>query len=465
MFNFSKQQIIAKSSEGNLSGTDLSEIIKLFGENIPPRSFVFLISSPPTGPPGGHSRFIENKILPVMPDPSMDSLLLKNLLQIYNPEYIWLPESQVQKSELWNSWDRIMSIFQYVLLKNIYVTEPYHLNKELALLLTTSGSTGSPKFVKVSYKNIKSNACSIAEYLELTDRERPITSLPMHYSYGLSVINSHLIKGATILLTDKSIMEKDFWTFFKEQEATSIAGVPYTYQMLKRLRVQRMELPSLRTLTQAGGKLSPELVGEFAQWAKNTGRRFVVMYGQTEATARMSYLPWDKTIDKSSSIGVPIPGGDLYIIGDEGEMILEPNVAGELIYRGDNVTMGYAETVADLYKDDENEGVLHTGDIAQFDEEGYFYIVGRLKRFVKIFGNRINLDQTEQIAKQLYPECACIGTDDKIIIYVTDADITQEMRSYISVKLGIHSSAIEVKVIDEIPKNSSGKVQYSQLVL
>jgi long-chain acyl-CoA synthetase len=153
----------------------------------------------------------------------------------------------------------VFEAFGYVLVR-LEEKLSFPLHDELALLFTTSGSTGSPKLVRISYENINSNAEAIAEYLSLSENERPITVLPMNYSYGLSIINSHLVKGATILLTARSIMEKEFWAFLKKEKATSFSGVPYTYEMLYKLRFFRMELPFLRTLTQAGGKLNEDLM-------------------------------------------------------------------------------------------------------------------------------------------------------------------------------------------------------------
>lgn len=461
MFNFDSKDIIAVTPEKKfLSGGEINEFTGQWGKLISPRSLVFSLCRNTIGSLCGYLCFLQNKSVPVMLDATMDTDMLRQLIETYQPNYFWVPASMEYK--LGHNIHFVAEYADYKLFLNKDAS-PIKMHEDLALLLTTSGSTGSPKFVRLTYKNLNSNACSIAEYLEINNNDRPVTSLPMHYSYGLSVINSHLIKGATLLLTDKSIMEKEFWTFFKEQGATSIAGVPYSYQMLKRLRLQRMELPTLKVMTQAGGKLSADLVLEFSQWAHQTNRKFFVMYGQTEATARMSYLPDGKSIEKSASIGIAIPGGMFLLVDDQNNIIQEPNVSGELIYKGENVSMGYAEKAGDLSKGDENKGVLRTGDVARFDQEGYYYIVGRLKRFIKIFGNRVNLDQVEQIAKSIIPECACTGEDDRLVIHITDALSGNRVKEFVSQKTGLHPSAITVNIVLEIPKNSSGKTQYSQL--
>jgi len=332
-------------------------------------------------------------------------------------------------------------------------------HKDLAVCLTTSGSTGSPKLVRLTLENLRSNAEAIAEYLGIDENERAVTMLPMYYSYGLSVINSHLLRGATLLMTGRTYAQREFWSFLKEEGATSMAGVPYTWEMLKRLRFFRMDLPSVRTMTQAGGKLNPDLALEYIRNAKACGKRFIVMYGQTEATARMSYLPWDRAEEKYDSIGVAIPGGT-FSLGED----------GELVYRGPNVSMGYAECAEDLMKGDENGGVLYTGDLARVDEDGFYYIVGRKKRFVKVWGNRCSLDAVEQLLKMdearefvKGSQLAVAGVDDCVTVFVTVPGLEEGIRSYLSEKTGLNSRAFVVRVLEGIPVRESGKIDYQGL--
>ncbi|NLG32148.1 MAG: AMP-binding protein, partial [Syntrophomonadaceae bacterium] len=258
----------------------------------------------------GYATFINNRIVPLLLDAHLDRELLSSLIESYKPDYLWLPSSMADE---FDQFDEVYSVYNYALIKTPY-TKEYPIYDELALLLTTSGSTGSPKLVRQSYTNIESNTKSIVEYLDLDETERPITTLPMSYTYGLSILNTHLYVGASIILTQKTLMQKEFWQQFKDYEATSFGGVPYIYEMLDKLRFFRMNLPALRTMTQAGGKLSQELHKKFAEYALETGKKFVVMYGQTEATARMSYLPHDKSLEKCGSIGVAIPGGKFSLI-------------------------------------------------------------------------------------------------------------------------------------------------------
>jgi long-chain acyl-CoA synthetase len=445
----------------SISYARLADLSKYIKSKIPVRSLVFSLNKNSLGSLVGYFSFMKNKVVPLMLEVDMDFGLLEDLILTYSPEYLWLPKENVSK---FPKGQVVCSVLDYSLLK-LNDTGNISLNDELALLLATSGSTGSPKLVMISYENIKSNALSILEYLSIDQNERPITTLPMSYSFGISIINSHFFAGATLLLTNRSFFEREFWAFLKKQNATSLSGVPYTFEMLKKLRFFRMELPSLVTLTQAGGKMNNELNKEFAEFCYNNNKRLFVMYGQTEATARMSYLPHEKSLSKLGSMGIAIPGGQFGLIDENRQIITENNVIGELVYNGKNVSLGYAECKEDLSKPDENRGVLVTGDMAKRDDDGYYYIVGRKKRFIKIFGNRINLDETERLVKNIVSDCACVGDDDQMNIYISDSTRIDEVRSFISSKTGIHHSAFSVRFIDTIPKNSSGKTIYSRLTM
>lgn len=424
------------------------------------KDIVFCLCNNSVGSVVGYVAFINNGKVPLLINASLDDNLLFDLISVYDPKYVWIPEIYVFSHD---SYEVVYKIWGYSLYKNKN-NPKYIVYDGLALLLTTSGSTGSPKFVRQSYENIKANTESIIEYLELDSSECPITTLPMNYTYGLSIINTHLSVGATILLTDKTLMQKEFWQFFKEQKATSFGGVPYTYEMLNKLRFFRMDLPYLRTMTQAGGKLTPELHEKFAKYAKDSGKKFIVMYGQCEATARMGYLPPDKAVEKKGSMGIAIPGGKFRLIDTEGNEISSPHTTGELVYEGANVTLGYAEKAEDLAKGDERGGVLETGDMAQFDEDGYYYIVGRKKRFLKIYGNRVNLDEVDRLIKGKYEiEVASAGVDDHMFIFLTDKTVASEIKDYISKTTKLNPAAFKTVVIDEIPKNDAGKIRYTEL--
>ncbi len=449
--------IINESGE-KLTYKELRHSGKKIAKKVGRRCLAFILCKNDIGSIVGYTSFLNHGIVPIMLKSNIEEGVLAKLLNAYQPSYIWMP----QQSYEYVMGDRVYEEYGYCLLKTKY--SEVRLYSELALLLTTSGSTGSPKLVRQSYGNIRANTESIVEYLKLDFAERPITTLPMNYTYGLSIINAHLYVGAAILLTDKAVTQKEFWKFFKEQKATSFGGVPYTYEMLDKLRFYRMDLPSLKTLTQAGGKLAPQLHEKFAKYAKEQGKEFVVMYGQCEATARMGYLPADWAVEKKGAMGIAIPGGKFTLVDANGNEIDKPNVTGELVYEGDNVTLGYAQSAIDLEKGDEQNGKLITGDMAQFDKDGCYYIVGRKKRFLKIFGNRVNLDEMESLIKEKFGmEAACSGVDDHMFIFLTDEECAKEVREFAAKKTCLNPAAFKTIVIGEIPKNDSGKTQYKEL--
>lgn len=449
-------------------GTDVSyEDLIEFGDKvasvISERSLVFVMCTNSIGSVAGYASFVNKGMVSVLLNAHLEKELLDNLVETYKPEYIWVPTEMCTEYEKYNV-QNVFSEYGYTLLKTTFDAK-YELYDELCIMLTTSGSTGSPKFVRQSYKNVESNAKSIVQYLELNSSERPITTLPMNYTYGLSIINSHFMVGATLLVTDKGLMQKEFWKFFKGAEATSFGGVPYTYEMLERLRFFKMELPSLRYMTQAGGKLTPELHKKFAEYAEQKNVKFIVMYGQCEATARMGYLPAEKSLEKYGSMGIAIPGGKFKLIDVNGNDITEPHVTGELVYYGSNVTLGYAECGQDLIKGDERFGELCTGDMAQFDEDGYYYIVGRKKRFLKIYGNRVNLDEVDRMIKTKFDniDVASAGIDDHMYIFVTEERYANDVVKFVVEKTGLNPAAFQSIVIDSIPKNDAGKTLYKEL--
>lgn len=407
----------------------------------------------------GYVGFLRGRIVPVLLNARINKDFLDRLSATYKPAYLWLPSEKAKEAN-WGT--QVYSHGRFSLLKTAYVTD-YALHEDLALLLTTSGSTGSLKMVRQSYRNIDSNTAAIARYLAIDPTSRPITTLPMSYTYGLSIINSHLLKGCPLIMTGKTLMEKGFWELLKKEEATTFGGVPYVYEMLKKLRFARMALPSLRVLTQAGGKLSYELAKEFAAVCAERGIRFFVMYGQTEATARMSYLPSEFALAKAGSMGIPIPGGAFWLETENGEVITEADVVGELVYKGDNVAMGYAESWADLCKGRKNGDVLKTGDYAKRDADGFYYIVGRKKRFLKLFGNRVNLDEVEQLVRNMGYNCACTGEDDRLRIFATDKEGLATIKNFAAHAMDIPLSGLEVVYIEQIPRSDAGKILYSEL--
>jgi len=339
---------------------------------------------------------------------------------------------------------------------------------DLAVLLPTSGSTGNPKFVRLSRAAVLANAEAIADVLGIDSTEVAPTSLPLHYSYGMSVLNSHLVRGATVVVEGTGVMGRAFWTAVEEHKITSLAGVPYHYEMLKRLKFDPAKYPSLRTITQAGGKLRDDLVVLFNDKMLAVGGRMFVMYGQTEAGPRMSTVPAEKLADKIGSAGPALPGGAFVIRGDDGVETTSPNVVGEVLYRGPNVMMGYAESEAELADGDSRHGELETGDLGRLDEDGYLHITGRLKRIGKVFGNRVNLDDLEQLLRGSGLDlgaAAAVPAGDKVVVWVEDcaADTRKAAARVLAEKLHLHVSGFDVRDVDALPLLPSGKIDYRSL--
>ncbi len=341
------------------------------------------------------------------------------------------------------------------------------LHPDLALLLSTSGSTGSPKLVRLSHDNVQSNAASIAGYLGITDTDRAATTLPPHYCYGLSVIHSHLVRGAGLILTDRSVADAGFWEEFRAARGTSLAGVPYTFDLLDRVGFADMELPHLRRVTQAGGRLAPERVARYAEQGRRAGWELFVMYGQTEATARMAYLPPHLAAARPEAVGVAIPGGSFRLAPVDPPT--DPDTAGksdaddvgELVYSGPNVMLGYAQGPADLALG-RTVQELRTGDLARRAPDGLYEIVGRRSRFAKICGLRIDPQRVETLLERHGITAFCVADGDALAAAaLTDgvgstSDETH-VRRLVAQECGIPPRAVRVRLVPELPRLVSGK--------
>ncbi|NPA73747.1 MAG: AMP-binding protein [Epsilonproteobacteria bacterium] len=405
----------------------LEKDISIFSKSLPQeKQLVIFCIEPTVQNIVAYLSFIRNNHAVLMVDSGIDDDLKQALYRKYKPNFIYQNEKLI----------------------------PYSKNKiemydELSLLLPTSGSTGSSKYVKLTKANLYANADSICRYLPIGDKDSVITSLPLHYSYGLSVLHTHLLKGATIVLSGYSIMQKEFWELFKKENVTNFNGVPYHYEMLYRLKFDFRDYPSIRFATQAGGKLNEKYIKHFATMALDRDVRFFVMYGQTEATARISYVPPDRLLSKINSIGIAIFGGEISFVDEE------------LVYRGKNVMLGYASSDKDLAKGDELKGVLHTGDIGYMDEDGFSYIVARAKRFVKMFGNRINLDECEHFIKSNYKDVYLVGKENHITVFSLHDD--DEAVKLLKDRYKISHKAISLRKIDKFPTKTTGKIDYQKL--
>ena len=452
------QHIAAIDSNGaELCYTEISQLSQHITSLIPTRSLCFLLVENNVGGIAWVMSMLDSRqLVPLILNVKTEDTLYQQLLTTYQPTYICAPNHFAVLGEV------VDCQFEYTLTK-VSETIP-SLHSELSHLLPTSGSTGSPKLVRHKYDNIEAAGLNISTFFELKQTDRPLMVLPLYYTMGLSMVFSHLRAGATILITGLSMTDPNFWKFIKEQQATSFTGVPYSFQILNLMRFFRMDLPHLELLTQGGGKMPTDLNIKFAEYCRDKGKRWIATYGQSECTARMAYLPAKWALDKVGSIGIAVPNGELSLIDSDSNPIHVPHTEGEMCYRGKNVTMGYARELADLALGDERDGYIRTGDLAYFDEDGCYYIVGRKGRFLKLFGMRVGLDECEQIVQtNCGIECACVGTDEKMLVYITEADKQNEVKDILVQKTHIVATSFQIRVVDEIPKNEAGKKLYSHL--
>lgn len=389
--------------------------------------------------------FMRKGIVPLLLPSNLEEREVLQIAQVYRARYL-----SCAQGYLTQNWKPLLMVEDYAVYE-MPRWEKMEMSKELALLLTTSGSTGDSCCVRLSETNLQSNAASICQYLGITEKERAITSLPFHYTYGLSVIHSHLVCGASLLLTNKNVLQKEFWQFAEQGQATSFAGVPFTYETLERFRLLEKMPKSIRTLTQAGGRLEPKIQRKIAKLALERNIFFYIMYGQTEATARISYLPPALALEKTGCVGQAIPGGRIWISEEN-----------EICYQGANVCLGYAQSYEDLKKGDENQGILYTGDIG-YIKDGLLYIEGRKNREVKINGRRIHLEHVEANWKKHFHNNIVCSFYNKKLYLTAEGNVLPEQVNQFRKWIPILEKDIIIQEVKELPRKENGKLAYGKL--
>jgi acyl-CoA synthetase (AMP-forming)/AMP-acid ligase II len=319
-----------------------------------------------------------------------------------------------------------------------------------AALLPTSGSTGSPRFVRLAPSALDANAEAIASALAIAPDDVGLLPIPLAFAYGLSVLHSHAVRGATVALTARSFAERSLWPAAAAAGVTSIPGVPYGYQLLRRTGFLRLELPSLRAMTQAGGRLDPALTREFLDALEPRGVRLYTMYGQSEATARIAIVPPELARAKLGSAGRPVPGTAVTVEG------------GRVVVRGPSVMLGYAEERGDLARGDDLRGVLDTGDVGSVDADGFLWISGRASRFSKVFGVRVSLDDLESSLDRFGP-AAVVERAEKLVAVLEAPVDAQAILEHFAVRFGIQPMNVRVRVGEALPRLPSGKVAYGDI--
>lgn len=442
--------------ENRITYGELEQMSENYLTLIPSRSLIMILCDYGIDTVSFYYCQMNNHVVPILVDNKLNQDLLNNLIRTYQPEYIWCDEEK-SRELLQNSGNIVLCKGNHVLIKTGYGT--CNMDIELALLLTTSGSTGSIKMVRLSYNNLISNIKDYINIVNLQMSDRGITTLPMHYCYGLSILHAHWMVGASVYITDYSLLNINFWDFFDKSQITNFAGVPYVYDILLNIGFFDKTYPSLKFLTVGGGKLSEnkqEIIGNILIQKEI---RFYLCYGQTEVTTYISILDSNLVVKKIGSIGKTMPGIEAMLIGANERM------EGELVCKGNSVSLGYAQSRDDLMRGDSNQGFVNTGDIAYIDNNGDIYLRGRSKRFIKMLGKRISLDEVEGLLNCEYKEneFACVGIEDKLMIYHTGDLDSVEVQQFCKRKILLQSKLCIVKKIDNIPRNDAGKVLYAKL--
>jgi long-chain acyl-CoA synthetase len=340
-------------------------------------------------------------------------------------------------------------------------TAQCELHPKLALILRTSGSIGLPKLVRLSYRNVESNANDIARSMNLMADDCGATTAPLDFAGGLSVLHSHLAAGASLLVSSHGVIATTFWKLAAQNGVTNIYLVPMSCRLLQGAKWRPENTPRLRLVCQAAGPLDAATARHFIQLMSHAGGGFATMYGQTEATARMTYLDPDSHAEHPGSVGRPIGAGSLEIAGTHSDDKVE--TAGEVIYRGPNVMMGYAHGRADLALGDVQRGMLSTGDIG-FLARGHLYLKGRTDRMVKLSGKRIHLEDVEAYVERAGCDTAVTSLGDRIFLHSTSpmADLVATRRD-LCMKLDVPPDVVVLRQVEQLPRTRSGKIDYGSL--
>ena len=429
-------------------------------KEIKQRSLILIISDNSIGFLISYIFCILNNHVAIILDSKTSRENLIKIFKNYQPNFIFL---QNESSGIFKKFCKNgLIFFNQRLMKNNF-KKKNKLNKDLSLLLPTSGSMGVAKFVKLSKENLKFNTNSIIKYLKIKKNDVAITNLPVGYSYMLSIINSHFEAGGSIITTKYSIIEKKFWEIIKKNKITSFNGVPYTYEILNRIGLKKLKVKSIKYFTQAGGKIEKNLLIKILDFCKKNKLKFFSMYGQTEASPRISYLQPKFSNKKIGSIGKAIPGNKIYLVNKKREKITKPFSEGEIACEGKNVFIGYSKNYKDLINNNNKKFVLYTGDLGYFDNEGFFYITSRVNKVAKIFGYRIDTGALENFMSQKGYKIKCLSNNKKIFIFTEKKYKKETLVTTISKESNLHIDTFELIKLKKFPRTSNNKINYNEL--
>ena len=380
---------------------------------LPKRSLVLVLCRNTVPAIAMHLGLLRKDMVPVLLDEHVTAGFLREFMQAYRVNAVFLPENR--RAEI-KGGRNIWSGDGYQLIE-IRKAGPV-ISPDLAMLVPVSDRTGSLQMVRYSKDNLQAGTESAAAVFKLVGGDRLITNLPVHLSFPLTVLYAFILRGAQILVTENSVTDRGFWQFFHDEEATTLLAFPHTCQMLWRMHIEKMLVPTLKILAVSGGSMSVGLQKDLTDWAAMRSVRFLYFYGRTEAVGFMTCLTGKDARGKSDCIGTPELFGRIERIDEKEQILTDETQPGQMVYYGANVSLGYARSTDDLRRNDENKGVLKTGDLAVCDKAGNYSITGRSERFLKVTGIRIDLNALEQQLKDRWKRnFVCIGTDDLLEIF------------------------------------------------
>lgn len=450
--NYKNRTALIDYKGNNISYNTLIKEIKPLSKIFQDRSLIFLTAENDYSSILFYLSALDSNSVIFLLDRKVNRQHISDLIKNYKPNYLILNNNYNE----FKNYKKIRSIEKY----NLFIQSNFKkikIYKDIIVLLSTSGTTGTKKLIKLTNTNFLNNTRSIIKGLNIKNDHTVITTLPLSYSFGLSIINTHLFTGATIILNEFSILQREFWEIFKKCKPTSIYGVPYTFDMILKIGLNKFLGNKIKLVAHAGGRLNEQAFKKIADFCNINKIKFFSMYGQTEATARMSILNYRYSLSKTCSIGKPIYGGKFFL-KEKNKLIKNPNTLGELYYKGKNVSLGYAQSYLDLKKKNNLENIINTGDIGYFDKNKFYFIVGRKNRFIKLFGHRINLDDIEKKIENQYFKIICEINDDKLIINHTKKYIDDiSLKKYIFQQFKINPGFVEFKQVSNFKRTTSGK--------
>lgn len=400
---------------------------------------------------------LELKAVPLLISSKADYSYVEKLCSLYKPQYIWLKEEKLDEIKTITDGTTILCYDNHVLYKT--QLERIDINPNIALLLTSSGSTGNPKTVILTYSNLFHNATAGAASLKLTTKDCGITTLPMEHCFGLFLLHSSWAIGAKICLYDETVLNPLFLKALEEQKPSFMFAVPYTIDLLKFINNDKLNKSlNMRFILIGGGRLNDNQFEFIKNLLQNKSTTCILGYGQTEGTGVISTNIAEEPIDLSC-VGTPVAGLKVYIINKDSSGI------GEIVLESDSVGFGYASSNEDLNKEEEFKGFLHTGDLGTVNNEGKIHLYGRQNRIVKLLSERYNLDDIEELLINQFKgsSFACVEVNSNLAIFHNSTITEKQLKETLRVNYKIPGNLLKIHYINDFPKTASGKIAYSKL--